>query len=265
MVLPARVPEALRHVPHALDPIEVFHYRPRQRLRANRRHPVVMVSPILANSRFLADQFAIDLVRHGMHAVMVPRKDMSPVPGAGLEIAEGEARLVVMRSRQALDWLLTHGDVDPKRLGTFGISAGGITSAMIAGGDDRFRAHVWMLAGGPMADVMAETSESSFQDYRRQTMEMTGLTAPQIRTQLRQILRTDPVRLAARVRTEDVLLVLAREDTSVPYKWGLRLWAALGYPELITTPLGHYTTFLLLPWLQTQALRFFRARFGMET
>lgn len=264
VVLPARVPEPLRHVPHALDPIEVFHYRPRQPTRVSDKRPLVLVSPILANSRFLADQFAIDLARHGIHAVMVPRKEITPKEDAGLEIAEDEARLLVMRSRQALDWMLTHPDVDANRLGTFGISAGAITSAMVAGADDRLRAHVWMLGGGPMADVMADTSESSFQEYRRQTMEQHRLSAEETRRQLRDILITDPVQLAGRVRTEDVLLVLARRDTSVPYKWGLRLWRALGYPEIVTTPLGHYTTFLLLPWLQAHTLKFFRTRFGTQ-
>ena len=262
IVLPARVPPELRDIPHAQDPIEVLHYRPR--LRADRPHPLILVSPILANSPFLADQFAIDLAKHGMHAAIVPRKDMQPGEGDTFGQAEGEARLVVMRSRQALDWLLMRKDVDPRRLGTFGISAGAITSAMVAGGDARLRAHVWMLGGGPLADVMADTSESSFQDYRRQTMAATSLSAAALRTRMREALRTDPVRLAARVRTQDVLLVLAREDTSVPYRWGLCLWEALGRPERITTPLGHYTTFLLLPWLQVQTRTFFRRRFGTE-
>lgn len=263
VVLPPRVPEEARGVAFAHDPIEVYHYRPK--LRGDRPHPLVLVSPILSNSTFLADQFAIDLAKHGMHAAIVPRKDMQPTGDDPLAHAEHEARLVVMRSRQALDWLVALPDVDPTRLGTFGISAGAITSAMVAGGDDRLRAHVWMLGGGPLTDVMATTSESSFRAFRETAMQATGMSAEQIRARLGELLRTDPVGLASRVPTESVLLVLARRDTSVPYATGLRLWAALGHPELITVPLGHYTTFLLLPWLQIRSLHFFRRHFGTET
>ena len=54
-----------------------------------------------------------------------------------------------------------------------------------------------------------------------------------------------------------------RFDRSVPYRYGLALWRALGRPERVLVPLGHYTTFLLLPWLERRAMDHFRGRFGL--
>ena len=57
-------------------------------------------------------------------------------------------------------------------------------------------------------------------------------------------------------------MVLARFDRSVPYRHGLSLWKALGRPERIVCPGGHYTAFLWLPWLRERAFAHFEKRFG---
>jgi hypothetical protein len=257
--LPPRVPEALANTPLASNPIEILHFRPRG--EAGPR-PLILLSPILGNTTFVVERVARRFARAGLHAAVVQRKDLAFDPRLSVELAEDEVRLVVMRSRQALDWLLCRPDVDPARLGTFGASAGAIVSSMLAGADARLRAHVWLMAGGPLPDVMAHTVEGEYRRYRGAAMRATGLRLTQLRERLRSTLRTDPMHLASRVSRERVLMVLARFDRSVPYRYGLALWRALGRPERLLLPLGHYTTFLLLPWLEQVALDYYERTFG---
>jgi hypothetical protein len=260
ILLPPRVPPDLRDVPRALDPIEITHYRPEGGLA--RPRPAIVLSPIMGNKTLVVGRFGHAFARRGWHAILVQRKELDFDPHSSLERAEDEVRLVVMRSRQAVDWLVQREDVDRSRLATFGVSAGAIVSAVLAGTDARFAAHAFVLGGGPMADVMADTVEKRWRRYEQVLRRTRGWSKEHIREALRRAIRSDPVAVAPRVPRDHVLMVLARRDTSVPTSYGMRLWEALGRPELDVTPFGHYTTFLLLPWLETRVTTFFRSRFG---
>lgn len=253
------VPPELASVPGVKDPIEVVHWRPC--VAPGERRGLVLMSPILGNSRLLMSNFAGAFLRRGWHAVLVFRKELAFDPQATLDRAEGESRLVVMRSVRVLDWALARDDVLAERCATFGVSAGAIVSSMLAGADPRTCAHVWILGGGSLADVIRDTEEDRFQAYRAATRAATGLDDAAIARRLEAALWTDPLRLAERVRPAEVLMVLARQDQSVPIATGWRLREALGRPRVVETPLGHYSTFVLLPWLTARTTQHIAARF----
>ncbi|MFV1958608.1 MAG: hypothetical protein ACC662_04250, partial [Planctomycetota bacterium] len=162
-----------------------------------------------------------------------------------------------------LDCLLAPTEPDPAPIPTFGVSAGAVIHACLAGVDRRPRAHVFVLAGGPLADVLADTDEKRFRGYRQALGGgPKGRVNEPLRRRLRAALRTDPIRLAPGVRRDDVLLVLATRDTAVPYAYGRRLWEALGRPRLIELPFGHKTSFVLLPWITNEVNRFLGSRLG---
>ena len=104
--------------------------------------------------------------------------------------------------------------------------------------------------------------ERQFRRYGDRLREEKGLTREEVRQAFRRGIRTDPVRLASRVRREDVLLFVATRDRSVPTHTGLCLWRALGCPELRLVPCGHYVAFSLQPWISSEASRVLRSRLG---
>jgi predicted nuclease with TOPRIM domain len=57
-----------------------------------------------------------------------------------------------------------------------------------------------------------------------------------------------------------VLFVSARFDGVVPERCRESLWEALGRPERIDVPFGHYTTILALEWIVSRAANFAVAR-----
>lgn len=257
--IPARVPEELKKHTHALDDIEILVFSPRP--RGGTPRPIVILSPILANSDLLVAEFARGFVRTGYHAAIVKRKDFDISPHTVIGDAEKEFRILVMREKQAMDWLAARDDVDGSRMATFGVSAGSIISACVAGADDRPKAHVLILAGGPLCDVMMDTEEDRFQKYAD---EMPGPRLPKevIREKLRQVLRTDPLYLAKRIRTEDVFMILASHDKSVPIRNGMLLWEALGRPHMELIPFGHYNAFLTYVWMQAKVNAFLHEKLG---
>lgn len=253
-----RVPDDLVGLPGAADPIAVRLYLPRG--AGTQRRPLVLMSPVLGSSNLLTPTFAEAFTRRGWIAALVERKDLEFDPKVALATAEGEVRLLVQRSRQALDTLLRRPDVDPARLATFGVSAGGIVSAMVAGADTRFVGHVWVLAGGPLADVLADTEEDRFVRYGRALNEATGWDRGELRRRLREALRTDPVALAPYVPREQVLLILARSDASVPTRHGWTLYEALGRPAVRLVPGGHRSCWACLPYIVQETTGFLAAR-----
>ena len=57
-------------------------------------------------------------------------------------------------------------------------------------------------------------------------------------------------------------MVIALFDRSVGTDNSLALWHALGEPDAMFVPLGHYTTFLELPYLKFRAMQFFHEKLG---
>jgi dienelactone hydrolase len=256
--IPPRVPPSLAGVPLASEPIEILHYRP----AGGGPRPLVLLSPVLANSGLLVRTFAARFAAEGWHAAIVYRKEVEFEAQDPLAHAEDEMRLVVMRSLQALEWLQANESVDPERLATFGVSAGAVVSAVLAGSGPPFRANLVFLGGGPLADLVTESEERRVLEMGRKVERATGLSREVVRERLRVVFRSDPILLAPRVPTESVLMVIARRDRCVPAHLQRRLWDALGRPRMVETPLGHYTTFALLPWLEALAAGFLRERFA---
>jgi dienelactone hydrolase len=228
---------------------------------AGEPRPAIVLSPILGSDTALVADFALAFSRRGWHALLVERDDIAT--GGDRAVADVESRIhaAVAHQVQALDWLLTHDDVDPRRVGSFGISAGGIQNAMVAGVDPRYAAHVIALAGGPLADVLVESREHKLEKLTRDGMRREGTDREGFRTRLREAIRTDPVALARYVDPDRVLLVLARNDRSVPSRYGERLREALGEPETVEVPFGHYGSMLSLPLVHAKTMAFLEARF----
>lgn len=258
--VPPRVPAELAHVPHAQDPIEILVGLPRP---AGRRLPLVLLLPILNNTNLLMPEFGSGFIRQGYAVAILPRKDVGFDPERSVEAAEEELRLLLMRERQALDLLATDPRIDANRVGVFGVSAGAMLGISLMAVDPRIRAGVFVFAGGPLSDVMVDSSEGRVQDGLAEIRAARGWTNEDIRRVLRQTVRTDPFHLAAHVPRDDVLLFVATKDDSVPTAAQQALRAALGQPETREIHTGHYLGVgLFFPHLLGQARDFLGRRLG---
>ncbi len=257
--LPSKAPPGAP--PEAAAPIRMRWWRPVRASTGPARRPAVVIAPILGSETAFVTSFAERFAREGWHALVVFRPEVVYDPKRPLSQVEARIADGVTRRVEALDWLLARDDVDGSRIASFGISAGGIEGALVAGVDRRYVAHVMGLAGGPLADVFVDSEED---DIRRETdvaVRAVGVSREELRERLRLGIRTDPVALAARVDPDAVLLVLARLDRSVPTRCGLALRDALGRPATIFLPLGHYASVLFLPFVEPRVVDFLRRRF----
>ena len=228
---------------------------------ANEPSPLILISPIRGSDTLIVDGLARDFAQRGYHAAIVKRLRFRYDPAKPIDQVEETLRASVIRHRQALDWLLAQPTIDATRIGTMGISYGAIINAALAAVEPRIRVSVIDLAGGPLAGVMKTSEERSIRRDWDRGCESLDLSDRQFYRALCEVVRTDPVKLAPYVDSDQVLMLIARFDRSVPTPYQLKLWEALGKPRADFVFAGHYTSLLALPAHRVTILKFFQQNF----
>ena len=244
--------------PGTSEPVRLTWYAP----IAQNPRPLILISPIHGSDTFVVDGCAKIFAEQCWNAAIVKRLHDHFKPAGPLSQIEDSLRDDVIQHREALDWLLTQPNVDGNRVGTFGISYGGIINAVLAAVEPRTKVHVIDLAGGPLPSVMKKTEEHGLRRSWHRGRTSHDLTNRQFYEALEKVVRTDPVKLAPYVERDRVFMLIARFDYSVPTPYQLKLWRALGKPRADFVALGHYTSILALPAHRENLMRFFKKRFA---
>ena len=224
------------------------------------RRPAILFNPILGGDYPLERGICRFFASHGFHVALVHRKTLKIAPEHDVGHLELLLRQGVLRIRQVVDWMAAEERVDPTRMGSFGISMGGIAGTMAAAIEPRLRAHVIALAGGSIADIVRTSRDRLLTKPRQRYLESHHMDLQTMSQLMQEHITTDPIRLAPYVYRQRVFMVIALADRTIGRANALRLWRALGRPRTVFIPLGHYTTYLTLPYLKYASLRFFRER-----
>jgi dienelactone hydrolase len=222
------------------------------------RRPAVLLSPILGGDYPLERGIARFFAEHGLHVALVHRKTLKVAPEKDAAHLELLLRQAVIRNRQVVDWMETNERVDPDRMGSYGISMGGIANVITGAIEPRLRCHVIVLAGGSLADILRDSKDSLLTKPRARYLAHHHITVEQMHQLLTEHLRTDPLAFAPHLDARRTLWFVALADRTIGRKNALQLWRAAGRPEVIMLPTGHYTSYLYLPVLKRQSLRFLR-------
>jgi hypothetical protein len=245
-------------VPEGFEPTEPVVELEWYESTAPARRPAILFNPILGGDYPLERGICRHLAAHGFHVALVHRKTLKIGPEQEVAHLERLLRQGIFRIRQVVDWMETHERVDPSRMGSFGISMGGIATIMAAAVEPRLRAHMAALAGGSIPDILMTSRDQLLTKPQARYLKARGMDRQTMERLLRTHVRTDPIRLAPYVESRRVLLFIALADRTIGRTNSLRLWDALGRPEVVFMPTGHYTSYLLLPYLKYASLRFFR-------
>jgi hypothetical protein len=235
------------------EPIRIEWFAP----NARERCPLILCSPIRGSDTIVVDGCARVFASCGYHAAIVKRARFNFQPDGPLAQVEDSLRDAVIRHREALDWLLDQPGMDANRVGAFGVSYGAIITSVMAAVDPRVKICVLDLAGGPLAGVMRTSVEHSLRQNWSRSRRCHSLTDKQLYEAMGNVIRTDPVKLAPYLPRDHVLMLIARFDSSVPTRYQVRLWRALGKPRADFVPLGHYTSILMLPAHRVSVMHFF--------
>lgn len=222
------------------------------------RRAAVIFHPILGGDYPLERGMCRYLAARGFHVALIHRKTLKISPEHPVDRLELLLRQGVLRMRHVVDWVAAHPRVDPTRIGSCGISMGGMASVMLAAVEPRVRAHFVALAGGSIPDILATSRDKLITKPRTRYLQRNHTDEQTLDRQLRQAIRTDPLRLAPYVDGRTLFMTIALSDRTIGRANAFRLWEALGRPPVVFLPTGHYTSYLFLPYLKVMSLHFFR-------
>lgn len=225
------------------------------------KHPGVIVLHILGGDFELSRLFCRQLAQNGVAALFLKMPyygERSP-PGVKTRMISDNAEDTVAGMRQAvLDirrgaaFLASQPEIDPEQLGIFGISLGGITTALASTAEPRFGKICMMLAGGDMAKIAWESPEVA--DVRTRWLAK-GATKEQFYEALKCI---DPVTYGKNVRGRKMLMLNASHDEVIPKACTESLWHAFGEPEIVWMDAGHYSAMRFIFDGLTRVTKFFQ-------
>ncbi len=169
-----------------------------------RRPAVILVHGSGGDRNELLEQ-ARRLAERNVVALTLTEPSTSNPPARGSSIAETLRRLQtgqvrdVVAVRRAVDVLQSLPQVDPKRIGYLGWSAGARNGTFVAAAEPRVKALALLSAGAAPVSAYVENAP------------------PSLRAQVRRVLkRIDPISYAARARPGSLLLEDGRRDEEVP-------------------------------------------------
>lgn len=217
--------------------------------------PVILVLPILGGSNSVASSFARYFTRHGFAAAVVHRQKKYKKQEFMKEIGQIMCQ-IVFDHKQAIDWVETRPELDSSRIGVFGVSMGGIKSALISALDQRVAASIIVMAAGDLPYIIARSNERGIIKRRKIHMAERDLTSEELQRELAEKIQCDPINYAEHIDANKTLMILARFDKAVPYHKGLELKEKIGNPETIYLLSGHYTAIIYISYVKYQSRKF---------
>jgi dienelactone hydrolase len=213
------------------------------------KHPAVVVLHILGGDFPLARVFANNFAQHGIAALFVkmPYYGERRQPGSTArmvstdpdETARGMTQ-AVKDIRYAAAWIAAQDEVDPKQLGVFGISLGGITASLAASAEPRFVKVCPALAGGDLGLILRDSPEHHLAAARERWLAQ-GHSIDELDNLMKTI---DPCCCLHADKQRKVLMLNAEHDEIIPRECTDHLCQAFGNPPIIWYDCGHYTAAL---------------------
>lgn len=231
----------------------------------NGRFPLICITPILGRLLFFDDlilerHLARFLSGQGFATAVVERPFFDFKAGGGIEQVQDYLQGSVDRNQKVLDFLLTREEIDPRRIGTLGMSFGAVVNCLWAACDPRPNAHVFIVAGGNLAEVFTTSWDPMVRGYLRIVSKGAGLKGEELKAALKKTFCPDPLEVCGSIPKEKVFMLLGLFDLVIRFRYGRALWEALGKPKTLFLPLGHYTMIPALPILKWPVARFFKQK-----
>jgi mRNA-degrading endonuclease toxin of MazEF toxin-antitoxin module len=226
-----------------------------------RRAPCIVVLPVMAApNTWIEDHFIRTFAAEGFAVLWIEmpyqfhRRPRVDIPSGQVFLSRTAAGLArnfrqsALDTRRAIDWLAHRPDIDPRRIGLFGVSLGGMVGAAVYSVDPVPEYAVFLLAGADFPSlVQASVMTGAF--ARRM-----GISSDQMRLAWQGL---DPWGYREANAARPALLVNVRWDAVVPRANALKLHEAFPASRQQWLLGGHYSAILHLLWMPRYVARDF--------
>jgi pimeloyl-ACP methyl ester carboxylesterase len=228
-------------------------------------HPAILLLPAIWGDGYM-DRLAQDLTERGFACLQFPsHRYLDQLRGLSrmkMDSLAETLRQQVAEAGQVLHWLSTQPGVDPERIGILGTSIGAIIASLLTEADGRIQAAAYLLGGGNLPEIMVAPQGYVKKRVRERIMSENGLTEDEFKKSAVQSLqRVDPLTYAGRLDAGRILMVNGRFDQVIPYDNARELWDALGQPDWVILPAGHYTASFFFRYIRHRVTKHFIEQF----
>ncbi|MFI5391233.1 MAG: alpha/beta hydrolase family protein, partial [Bacteriovoracales bacterium] len=139
----------------------------------------------------------------------------------------------IVQGRLLLDFAETQKEtIDSRKIACYGMSLGGIMSALLLEVDPRVKAAIIIVGGGNFPEILRNSKQNIVKGYREARMKAERIkTLDELENKTRDLLLFDPLYFASKRPSRDVYMVMAMEDTAVPTKNQMELFEAFRRPS----------------------------------
>lgn len=241
---------------------EFLWYRPN---RIGNNPLLIILPPVLDVTPFdliWANQFAS---RHNFNVFVLKYNEKlndenRPISDVNIALAS-----VMTSARLMIDFAETQKKINTKKIATYGMSLGGILSSIFISIEPRVDAAVLIVAGGNLAEIMAKSDQGIVAKFRKSRMKAENLeSVEELEHKMRETFLFDPLIFAPRRPAQDIYMVIADDDLTVPTKNQLELWEAFGRPQELSLPGKHFQVILKNLFQHKFIYEFLRIRLGQE-
>ncbi|HXU76926.1 MAG TPA: hypothetical protein VN794_10170 [Methylomirabilota bacterium] len=229
---------------------------------APQKSPCILILPIMGGTQYDLERFfGRSFAKRGFATAILHRPDLKSEVHQ-LEAIDGLLLRSLQDAQSAIDWFETRPEIDPGRIGLFGVSLGAIRATLVLGVDPRVRAAVLGLVGGDLPYILTHSREKGLVRERDKLLAAQHLSLEQAEARLRASITCDPLTVAPAVDPSRVLMVIAAFDKSIPASKGWELRRKLGNPATVQLFSGHYSSVIYAPYLRWKTGKFFEEHLG---
>jgi len=205
--------------------------------------PWVIQLPPLGSGGMLEEIVANHLAAKGISTVVVVPDQNPTTLTRTIEDTDPFFIRNTVSVRQAIDYFSRFSFLDPNRIGSFGVSLGGIRSGYLLPVEKRIKKGVIIIGGGNLPNILAYSQETGVTKFRNAKMKEHGFkTQDQFRDAIRKVHYLDSLDMAPFVETHRAAMVIASFDTMVPKNDQMKLFESLGKPNHMIIPTEHMTS-----------------------
>ena len=138
---------------------------------------------------------------------------------------------IMTSSRILLDYAQTQEEIDSRRIACYGMSLGALIGSVLTSIEKRVDAGILIVGGGHLPEILSESEQFVAAGFREKRMKIEGIeTVKEFKKILEKSFLFDPLFFASPKNKNDVYMVMAGEDTSIPTKNQFMLWKSYGEP-----------------------------------
>ncbi|MFA6434026.1 MAG: alpha/beta hydrolase [Elusimicrobiales bacterium] len=214
--------------------------------------PTVIISMHFTGDRSISDWAARHFAKKGYNAAIINTRESLTDENRPLDKLSDLFIREAITGRMCVDLLETFPEVDKEKLYAFGISMGGIRTALLFGVELRIKKAGEISGGGDIPGIITDTHFFPPERTRNERMKAEGISSlEEFRAYMEKAMTVDPLDFGRLRNPEDFIMVISHDDQFVPDAYQEKLYNAFSkpkegrygrYPAVIHSTLGHLHT-----------------------